>query len=315
MIDHEHRKISIAIPYYNSYDYLEDALRIPLLDPRVDEIMLFDDGSSPEEFKKAETLLAALSEGRPMTMGISTNKRKNWPQFMSYDVSKAIEHKVTWHGWKENHGAWHAKLTAVKGCRNEWVLLLDGDNYLVHSSLDCLFSDEWNPTSCYQSGTQIRVHQDGQKHFDDAWDYHSFLHFGCEPIDLPQLKKIMETFNSVFPDDNIGHGGVGSFLNNGNYFVNRDAYTKTLQGAQLHFDPKACDGIVAMRVWLQAGNNITVIPGFSYVHRIREDSWYGSTSEYSGRLGEALLLDIVAIASGAEDYVSQLFSTVGIDNE
>ena len=53
-------KITVAIPFYNSLQYFEDAIRIPLLDDRVDEILVCDDCSSEEQYngllEKVESL-------------------------------------------------------------------------------------------------------------------------------------------------------------------------------------------------------------------------------------------------------------------
>ena len=44
------KNITVAIPFYNSFDYIEDAIRIPLFDDRVDEILICDDRSSDDQY-------------------------------------------------------------------------------------------------------------------------------------------------------------------------------------------------------------------------------------------------------------------------
>jgi glycosyltransferase involved in cell wall biosynthesis len=40
------KKISVVITLYNTFNYLEDAIRLPLLDKRGEEIIILDDCST-----------------------------------------------------------------------------------------------------------------------------------------------------------------------------------------------------------------------------------------------------------------------------
>ena len=83
--------ITVAIPYYNSEKYLEQSLEIPLSSNFVSEIIIHDDCSS----NKVESTHPKIKVYRNET----------------------------------NVGAFKNKYLAVSKSTNEWVYLLDSDNY------------------------------------------------------------------------------------------------------------------------------------------------------------------------------------------
>lgn len=290
----ENRKISVAIPCYNSADYLIDALRVPLLDDRIDEIVLLDDGSGPDQLKLAEGVLSG-----PTLMGdLRPQPKRHEARFASHDLPSLVSKKVKAHALGENVGAYTAKALAVGLCKNEWVFLLDSDNYLLHSSIDSLFSYEWDPKSCYYSSYQIRVKQDGRSFYDSHLGYHGWVHLGNAPIDMRRFGEIVEAFDSMGED--FGCGGLGSFLNQGNFFVNKDMYTSVIDSVLLACDPKGFDAGSAMISWLMKGNNITLVPGLIYIHRMRDDSLYTTTGEYSGTIATYALAQFMKRCSGID---------------
>jgi glycosyltransferase involved in cell wall biosynthesis len=294
MSNSEQRKISVAITCYNSYDYIVDALRVPLIDPRVDEILIIDDASSEGELEKAQDIFSSKT-----LIGDLYPDEHQSGGFSLHDLEGLIKEKVSAYANDKNMGAYITKTTAVSQCKNEWVFLLDSDNYLLHSSIDALYSTDWLPDTCYYSALQIRVKEDGRSFYDPGLGFHGYTHLGDKPIDMDRFAEIVRKFDSLGTED-WGAGGLGSFLNQGNFFVNKQKYIDTIASIQLRCDPLGFDAGAAMIAWMRRGNNIKVLPGLSYVHRMRSDSLYTSTGEESGHISTHMLANFMDHCCGCE---------------
>lgn len=104
--------ITVAIPFYNTVEYLETILNELVDSFLVDEIVISDDGS---------------------------------------DYTVEIDHpKVKIYRNVVNQGAFRNKYLAVSRSSNDWVYLLDSDNVLPESSIDILGKiQELNPETYY----------------------------------------------------------------------------------------------------------------------------------------------------------------------
>jgi len=63
--------ITVAIPFYNSVDYIEDAIRIPLFDNRVSEIIICDDASSDDQYQKLVSKVDSLLNGEEISYDVN----------------------------------------------------------------------------------------------------------------------------------------------------------------------------------------------------------------------------------------------------
>ena len=89
-------------------------------DPRVGEVVIRDDGSSPEEYEH----LAVGVEAYAPRIRLARNN--------------------------QNEGAFENKMRVVADCSLEWVVLLDSDNKIGPEHLDALFAlPVWSPSVIY----------------------------------------------------------------------------------------------------------------------------------------------------------------------
>lgn len=156
--------------------------------------------------------------------------------------------KVKLHINQTNLDCYRNKRESISKASNEWVIIFDSDNIITKSYIDRienLFIAGLNPKTVYQPSF-------AKPHFNFT-KYESFL------IDKGNVSKyiIDDTF--------------GTMLNAMNYFVNRDEYLRVWDGS---VDPVTSDSIFHNYNWLKAGNNIYVVPGLEYEHRVHDGSHY-----------------------------------------
>ena len=158
--------ITVAIPYYNSEKYLEKTLELPLSSEFVSEIIIHDDGSTNE-----------IESSHP---------------------------KVKVYRNEHNVGAFKNKYLAVSKATNEWVYLLDSDNYFFDNSLDVV--KNINPQKgTYYSPSQLHLDDDGL----DASLHGRIVKYDFGVVDSSKAKSLLES-------------GIGEFewlINTGNSFV------------------------------------------------------------------------------------------------
>lgn len=124
-------KLTLAITTYNRPDMTMKAFEKVIDNPQIDEIVIIDDCSTMENYKRLIDLCAKLS--MPDKIRIFRNK--------------------------ENKGCYHNKREAIEKASNEWVILFDSDNVM---DIDYL-----NPLSKYQLNHDTIYAPDfGRPHFD-----------------------------------------------------------------------------------------------------------------------------------------------------
>jgi glycosyltransferase involved in cell wall biosynthesis len=161
--------------------------------------------------------------------------------------SKVTSRLRLYHNQK-NLDCYRNKREAISKASNQWVIILDSDNIITKPYIDkieSLFTAGLNPKTVYQPSF-------AKPHFNFT-KYESFL------IDKHNVAKYMV-------DDTFG-----TMLNAMNYFVNRDEYLRVWDGS---VDPVTSDSIFQNYNWLNAGNNIYVVPGLEYEHRVHDGSHY-----------------------------------------
>lgn len=281
-------KITVSIPFYNNSQYFEDAVRLPLFDSRVDEILICDDCSRDEEYDNILQNIEDLLNGKELSYDpnynlISDNNERAKPSIMfmtGMDVSEEAK-KIRVIRNDQNIGGFHNKYKSVKEARNEWVYLLDSDNFLVDGSISALYTiDEWDSKTCYCPSVPIMERKDTWRQWDD-WNHRRF---GYQPINLQRIKELFLIDKQYHEEYNCGLGTNG-FLNTGNFFVNRNSYVNILRDAvEQNVEPYAADVIAFSYYWLTSGNVLQIIPELYYYHRIRDDSFWQSTGMQSGAM-------------------------------
>lgn len=248
------KKISLAIPFYNTSKYFVDCIKYGIDDDFVTEIIVNDDFSSDEEYKNLLKIVDNLD----------TTK------------IKIFQNRI-------NLGAFRNKYNAVKNCSNEWIYLLDSDNYPFGETYEVIKSiPDDNPNICF-SPRQLFCKHDGSVEYDTISDYtFNYEYIGIEESKEAISKKI-EWFDW--------------FFNTGNYVFNREAYLNSLR--EFFNDSTVpllyADTAAAYYFWLKGGGKFKIINDFRHNHRFRSDSYWhtcGSKSSESVEFYKKRVLDL-----------------------
>jgi glycosyltransferase involved in cell wall biosynthesis len=168
----------------------------------------------------------------------------------SYEELKtqcSLAPKVKFFQNEANQDCYWNKRIAIEHCTNDWCILLDSDNIIDTTYLDKLFNiPEWKTDTIYTPSF-------AKPHFD-------FRAFAGVTIHRNNVAQLM----TQFPNMEV-------CLNAANYFVNREEYILCFDASK---DPVTSDSIFTCYNWLHSGNQIHVLPGLEYEHRIHEGSHY-----------------------------------------
>ena len=146
-----------------------------------------------------------------------------------------------------NQDCYWNKRIAVKHCTNDWCILLDSDNIIDTTYLDKLFAiPDWSADTIYTPSFA-----------KPAFDFRAFAGVTIHKNNVAQLM-------TQFPNMEV-------CLNACNYFVNREEYLLCFDGTK---DPCTSDSIFMCYNWIHSGNQITLVPGLEYEHRIHDGSHY-----------------------------------------
>lgn len=234
------RTISVVIPHFNRSDLIYCPLRNIIHDHRVSEIIIYDDGSRASEFEAMRSKASRVSS-----------------------KIKIVRHE-------DNRGAFRAKLEGVRLAKNEWVVLLDSDNFLFGHYLNAVFrAGPWSPDTIYCA--------------DFAWPDYAFTRWGGESFDMEGIRELcrQKEFHILM------------LLNDGNYFVNREQYVSTAEPFK-EIDVAAADVLAFNYLWLNRGSKLRVLDGVRYFHRVHEMSYFLKTEKKSTGIVEGIYDSIIS---------------------
>jgi glycosyltransferase involved in cell wall biosynthesis len=214
--------ITVAIPYYNSEKYLEQALELPLSSDFVSEIIIHDDCSENE-----------IESTHP---------------------------KIKIYRNQTNLGAFKNKYLAVSKASNDWVYLLDSDNYFFENSLEVVKNIK-PQRGRYYSPSQLHLVDDG---LDQSLNG-KIVKYDFGQVDGSRARDILKS----------GSGEFEWLINTGNFFINRDDYVSSMQSIidDQTYPYFEADAIVFTYNWLKKGNIIEVVDDLWYNHRLRSNSY------------------------------------------
>lgn len=237
------KKISLAIPTYNTSQYFEDCLKYSLEDDFIDEIVVNDDCSFPEHFESFKNKIKDI----------------NSPKIKLFANSK-------------NVGAFRNKYQTVQNCSNDWVYLLDSDNYPFEESYQLMrqIPDD-NPDICY-SPQHLCCKHDHSSNYEAVSDYD----FGYDLIGIEESRKSLQEDVKWF----------NWMVNSGNYIINRNTYLEVLEEPYNNISTPLlhADTAAVFYFWLKSGKKFKVVKGLRHNHRFRSDSnWHscGNNSQAS----------------------------------
>ena len=147
----------------------------------------------------------------------------------------------------------------VENCKNDWILLMDSDNYLNRQCFDVLKNIELKDDTIYCPCF--------------AMPRFNFPMVTGKTLTLSDIKPLFPALE------------VQIFLNTGNYLIPKKQYleiSKQIDTSYAHF---TVDVIYFNYLWLSSGRKLSCVKGFEYDHTLRGDSYYMT---HSGRSGKKL---------------------------
>jgi len=223
--------ISICIPYYNTSVLTKKTISSLVKNNFINEVIVSDDCS----IKK-----------------------------FSYNHPKVKVYRNA-----SNLGSFKNKFKSIQRATNDWVFLLDSDNFIESKVLKKLFINLnkkfFNEDFYYSSSKIILENVDSDKKLNNKIIHYNFANkiidytLACKNI---LIKKYFDWF-----------------LNTGNFFINRNKYLQCFKKILIKskFDPKGADSIFFSYYWLVSGKKIMILDDLYYFHRIRKDSLISSS--------------------------------------
>lgn len=235
------KQITLAIPFYNTSQYFLDCIKYSLEDDFVSEIVVNDDCSSEEHYTNLLEIITSLNEEKIKLFKNATNL-----------------------------GAFRNKYQTVSNCTNDWVYLLDSDNYPFEDTYGTIKGiKDIDENICY-SPTHLYCKKENQEEYENISDYN----FGYEFIGVEESKFLLNSNRQWFD----------WFINSGNYIVNKNTYLKFLEQPYLDLNTGflEADTAATFYFWLKNGGKFKVVEGLRHNHRLRIDSnWHTCGMEQS----------------------------------
>lgn len=258
------KKYTVAIPTYNSSDYLRECIYGFKNSKYLDEIIVSDDCSKLEELEAIRKIIK------------QANKKFNF-EIKLFESSK-------------NNGAFINKYNLILASRNEWVYQIDSDN-VPFPNIDNVISDI------------LLNHQDQKFIYYPTkliqfWKYKRFAKlFGftqkkyrvlfSKNSDIFNTEKTKEAINEFLNYDSSndleGSPSLKSaylvdkhifwVLNSGNFIVNRNQFLDAMKsGLDFTRENTAMDAVAFSYLWLNYGGSIFLHSDLSHYHRKRFNS-------------------------------------------
>jgi hypothetical protein len=143
----------------------------------------------------------------------------------------------------------------VENCKNDWVLLMDSDNFLRTTS-------EFGDRNCFDVIKALPLHTNTIycPGFRGHWGYNNLRD---KRIDLAFVRE-------HFHDPSYY---MQMFLNTGNYFVPKRTYLEICKKIDKSYSHFTVDVVYFNYLWLASGNFLHCISDYEYDHTIRNDSF------------------------------------------
>lgn len=228
-------KYSLAFTTYNSSKYIISQIErnyFEMSNNRVDEIIIQDDFSEDYSI-----------------------------------LQKCIQPNIKIFQNEKNLSPLLSRINLLQNCSNDYVLLMDSDNFLDKRSFDKINNLKFEENVIFCA--------------DWARPYFNFKQFSDIEMDLEFVKKHIEDTN------------LKILLNTGNYFVPRKRYLEISQLIDPSFAYFTVDVIYFNYLWLKENNKLKCVKDYEYDHTFRNDSYYMTNclqSEY--KLKEVIQLYI-----------------------
>ena len=216
-------KISLAFTTYNSYTYILKQLErdfFTMSGGLIDEIVIQDDFTE------------------------------------DYNLLKPYEcENIKIYQNEKNLSPLLSRVNLVRNCKNDWVLLMDSDNFLEKN--------------CFDKIKELDLDSEVTYCPDFARPNFGFKVFSNVLMDMEFVKPKIPNLDMQI------------FLNTGNFLINRENYLNVSKKIDESFAYWAVDVIYFNYLWLSSGYKLFCIKDYEYDHTLRGDSYWARIGEKS----------------------------------
>ena len=234
-------KLSIAIPTYESSQYVEEGIKRIMNFKCVDEVVIQDDKSSDESYRELEQIVNSYNN--KLSIKLFRNEK--------------------------NIGAFGNKLLNIKNCSNDIVYQIDSDN-ITDTNLDLIITQINNKNIIYLPSKiyQFRKYKNISKLFSVFWKKYKVTYSDSDFLyDLSVCKKGINEQEKVTVDKNINW-----VLNSGNFIVNRNIYLEVMEPIFINEFRPPLDAVAISYYWLKSEKKTKTLKDLKHFHRKRDDS-------------------------------------------
>ncbi len=250
-------KLSIAIPTYNSSDYLDILLENLILLNNVNEIIVNDDNSSELEKEKLIVIADKFNKKQKIKIKLFFND--------------------------ENFGGFKNKYITVSRCSSDFVYQIDSDNIpnlkplkKIIRKLDLV---NYNNSLFLPSS----IHPFRFDHIAESKNKNKIVFSKKDMI----LNK--ENIQSVIEKKS----NIKYLLGLGNPIFHRLTYLDYLkEGLEIHKDIQAACSVALCYYWLKNDGNLHLLKNFHHFHRRHDNSYYLTKQNLSEKMAESFFLKI-----------------------
>ena len=237
----KYSKLSIAIPTYESSQYVEESIKKIMNFKCVNEVVIQDDKSSNQNYGELEQIV---------------NSYKNKLSIKLFRNEKNI-------------GAFGNKLSNIKNCSNDLIYQIDSDN-VTDTNLDLVINQindkniMYLPSKIYQFRKYKYISKllsVFRKKYKVTFSDSDYLY------DLSVFKKGINEQEKVTVDKNINW-----VLNSGNFIVDRNIYLEVMEPVFINEFRPPMDAVAISYYWLRSEKKIVALKDLKHFHRKREDS-------------------------------------------
>lgn len=160
----------------------------------------------------------------------------------------------------------HNKRNSIYHAKNDWVICIDSDNSIGHDYTETLRKEKKTFNTIY-----------APEFARPKFDYRCYSGMILKKSTIAEFDK-----HTIFQ----------CFLNTFNYCLNRKEYLKVYQYTTRC---NSADSIYFNYIWLKVGNNIKVVEGLQYNHRVHQNSTFLKEYEKSLNMANIYMNKIKAL--------------------
>lgn len=145
-----------------------------------------------------------------------------------------------------------SRVNLLNNCKNDWVLLMDSDNFLTKASFDTLNSFVPQQGIIYVPGFAHPSFNFREQYGDTMID----LKLAAARVGQPGLNW------------------MDVLLNTGNFLVPRKEYLEVAKSIDSSLPVHPCEVLYFNYLWLKSGRTLYCNKDYEYIHSLRDDSFY-----------------------------------------